>query len=319
MQWVETTARTIEDAKELALDQLGVDESEAEFEILEEPKTGLFGRLRADARIRARVVPKAPRPKQERRPRRGRGGGGGGGSERRKDGGSKRAKDSDKAQAAEGDDDPSTGEGSDSAQSDSGGDKADTGARRSGRKRSNRNRSGSSSGSSAGNKEGNQMSDEPVSVSEQADIIGEFLTGLLDALGVEGNLVRNQIDDDTIELSVEGDDLGLLIGPKGQTLNAVHELSRTVLQRRATGRHDGRVRIDIGGYRHRRAEALARFVQAQAADVISEGVARALEPMNAVDRKVVHDTVNEIDGVSTISEGQDPNRRVVLVPEGSEE
>jgi spoIIIJ-associated protein len=69
VQWVETTGRTIEDAKEAALDQLGIDESEAEFEVLEEPKTGLFGRPRGEARIRARVVPKAPRPKQERRPR----------------------------------------------------------------------------------------------------------------------------------------------------------------------------------------------------------------------------------------------------------
>jgi spoIIIJ-associated protein len=81
----------------------------------------------------------------------------------------------------------------------------------------------------------------------------------------------------------------------------------------ATGRHDGRVRIDIGGYRQRRAEALARFVTAQAQMVIDEGVSRALEPMNAVDRKVVHDTVNDIEGVATLSEGVDPNRRVVIV------
>lgn len=310
MQWVETTGRTIEDAKELALDQLGVDESEAEFEILEEPKTGLFGRLRADARIRARVVPKAPRPKQERRPRRGRGSGGDG--QRRKGGGSGRKADSDRSPADDGD---TTSAGPDDGTTDGGTkDSATPGAGKSNRKRGNRSRSGSKSGRSADNQEGTEMSDESVSVSEQADIISEFLTGLLDALSVEGTLTRNQVDDDTIEISVEGDDLGLLIGPKGQTLNAVHELSRTVLQRRATGRHEGRVRIDIGGYRHRRAEALARFVQAQAADVISEGVSRALEPMNAVDRKVVHDTVNEIDGVSTVSEGQDPNRRVVLVP-----
>src|SRR5690606_30900634 len=105
---------------------------------------------------------------------------------------------------------------------------------------------------------------------------------------------------------VNGDDLGLLIGPKGQTLTAVHELSRTVLQRRATGRHNGRVRIDIGGYRQRRAEALSRFVTVQAEEVLEQGVARSLENMNAADRKVVHDTINEIDGVSTISEGVDP-------------
>ncbi|MCB1245668.1 MAG: single-stranded DNA-binding protein, partial [Acidimicrobiia bacterium] len=152
------------------------------------------------------------------------------------------------------------------------------------------------------------------------DIISEFLEGLLDAINVQGKLERTKIDDDTVELQVSGaDDLGLLIGPKGQTLTAVHDLSRTVLQRRATGRHDGRVRIDIGGYRHRRADALARFVKVQAEAVLSEGVARALEPMNSVDRKVVHDTVNEIEGVSTISEGVDPRRRVVIVPANSED
>src|ERR1700737_3920377 len=67
MEWVETTGRTIEEAKDTALDQLGED---AEFEILEEPKLGLFGRLRAEARVRARVRPTTPRPKDDRRDRR---------------------------------------------------------------------------------------------------------------------------------------------------------------------------------------------------------------------------------------------------------
>jgi spoIIIJ-associated protein len=70
MEWVEVTGRTIEEAKDAALDQLGVDESEAEFEIVEEPRSGLFGRLRAEARVRARVLPTAPRPKIDRRERR---------------------------------------------------------------------------------------------------------------------------------------------------------------------------------------------------------------------------------------------------------
>ena len=67
MEWVETTSKTIEEAKDTLLDQLGVDEEEAEFEILEEPKVGLFGRPRGEARVRARIRPKAPRPKDERR------------------------------------------------------------------------------------------------------------------------------------------------------------------------------------------------------------------------------------------------------------
>jgi spoIIIJ-associated protein len=164
--------------------------------------------------------------------------------------------------------------------------------------------------------EGKYMTDEEVPVGEQADIITEILEGLLAAIDIEGTVRRTEVDAETIELSVEGDDLGLLIGPKGQTLTAVHELSRTVLQRRATGRHIGRVRIDIGGYRQRRQEALARFVRQQAEVVLEQGSSRALEPMNSADRKVVHDTINGIEGVSTISEGADPDRRVVIVISG---
>ena len=69
MEWVETTGRTIEEAKDAALDQLGVDEQDAEFEVLEEPRTGLFGRTRGEARVRARIEPTKPRPKVERRDR----------------------------------------------------------------------------------------------------------------------------------------------------------------------------------------------------------------------------------------------------------
>src|SRR5580704_10140839 len=72
MEWVETTGRTVEEAKEAALDQLGVDEQDAEFEIIEEARFGLFGRLRTEARVRARVRPTKPRPKDDRRDRRGR-------------------------------------------------------------------------------------------------------------------------------------------------------------------------------------------------------------------------------------------------------
>lgn len=307
MQWVETTGRTIEDAKEAALDQLGIDERDAEFEVIEEPKTGLFGRPRGEARIRARVVPKAPRPKQERRPRRGRGrpgdgegSSGGGGDRSRKPAAAPAA-----AAAEEAGDDQSA---QDAAPARSGGGNRN-------RRGGGRNRSGSNGGGrpAASQQEGNDMTEDDVPVGTQADIITEFLEGLLASLGASGTITRTEIDEETIELAVEGDDLGLLIGPKGQTLTAVHELSRTVLQRRATGRHVGRVRIDIAGYRQRRQEALARFVRQQAEAVLEEGKERALEPMNSADRKVVHDTVNEIEGVRTISEGADPHRRVVLV------
>src|SRR5271157_2776807 len=66
MGWVETTGKTVEEAKEAGLDQLGVDESDAEFVVVSEPKAGLFGRMRGEARVRARVRPTAPRPKRGR-------------------------------------------------------------------------------------------------------------------------------------------------------------------------------------------------------------------------------------------------------------
>src|SRR5687767_5377461 len=89
MEWVETTGRTVEEAKDAALDQLGVDEQDAEFEVLEEPRTGLFGRTRGEARVRARVRPTQPRPKVDRRDRRGggRSGRGGRSGDRRRQGG----------------------------------------------------------------------------------------------------------------------------------------------------------------------------------------------------------------------------------------
>ena len=158
------------------------------------------------------------------------------------------------------------------------------------------------------------MDDTVVSVDEQAEIVKTFLEGLVEAFGAQGEVAATTVDEDTVEVAVTGDDLALLIGPKGQTLLAVQDLSRTVVQRRAAGRHEGRVRIDVSGYRSRRREALVRFTGQVAAEVKASGVQKALEPMGAADRKIVHDTANEIDGVSTISEGDDPRRRVVILP-----
>jgi spoIIIJ-associated protein len=155
---------------------------------------------------------------------------------------------------------------------------------------------------------------DDATVEDQAAIIREFLEGLVEAFDLEATITESRIDDETIEVQVNGTELGLLVGPKGQTLQAIHELARTVVQRKATGTHHGRVRIDVAGYRQRRQEALERFAQQVAADVISSGRAKALEPMHPADRKIVHDTVNAIEGVQTTSEGEEPRRRVVISP-----
>lgn len=158
------------------------------------------------------------------------------------------------------------------------------------------------------------MDDEPT-LAEQAETVKEFLDGLVDAFGASGTTEVDEVDEDTLEARIVGDDLGLLIGPKGATLQAVQEISRTVLQRSAEPGRGARLRIDIGGYREHRREALARFTTQVADQVLDSGTPVALEPMNAPDRKVVHDTVNEIDGVVSSSDGEDPNRRVIISPE----
>jgi len=143
----------------------------------------------------------------------------------------------------------------------------------------------------------------------------EFLQGLVSAFGVSGTVARHQLDDgDTIELAVEGADVGILIGPRGQTLSALQELTRTVVQRRA-GDAQPRIVVDVAGYRKDRREALERFTREVANSVLASGAERVLEPMPAADRKVVHDTANTIDGVSTTSEGEEPQRRVVILPD----
>jgi spoIIIJ-associated protein len=327
VEWVETTARTVDEAKDAALDQLGVDEQEAEFEVLEEPRSGLFGRTRGEARVRARVQPRQPRPKQERRDRRRSGsgnrrrGGGRGGSGKGAGKGSGDRKSSENAPEQAGA--PTEAPGPEGSTKTEPAPKRSTGG---GGNRSRRRRSGgggqgdgrqesqgqNQSGAASSGKE--QTMGDDVTVEEQADIMAEFLDGLLDAFGFDADINRSEVDDETIELDIVGEDLGLLIGPKGRTLTAVQELSRTVVQRQATGTHHGRVRIDVGGYRQRRREALQRFTQQIAEEVRESGERKALEAMGAADRKVVHDTVNELDGVTTTSEGEEPRRRVVIVP-----
>jgi spoIIIJ-associated protein len=155
-----------------------------------------------------------------------------------------------------------------------------------------------------------------LTIDEQAEVVAGFLRGLADRFGVPGTETAiERVEEDTVEVRLQGGDLGLLIGPKGQTLHLIQELARTTVQRRGGGIQEGRIRIDIAGYRQRRREALERFTQQVAADVVASGKQKALEPMNPADRKVVHDTANGIDGVRTVSEGEEPRRRVVLLPD----
>ncbi len=157
------------------------------------------------------------------------------------------------------------------------------------------------------------MDVETMPVEEQAAHAKQFADELVRTMGFEGT-VRADIGDDDVTVRIEGENLGVLVGPRGVTLHALEEVVRAAVQHHAGG-HSARVHVDVAGYRERRREALAAFATKVAAEVKDAGTPRSLEPMSSPDRKVVHDVVAEIDGVSTVSEGEDPRRRVVIRPE----
>lgn len=277
MEWVTITAATLDDAKNLALDQLGVAAEDAEFEILEEPKQGLFGRMRGEARVRARVRPtsaraKAPRreARRERGPRNDRGGDSRSSRSSRQRSSERRQRDTDRDSVRE--------SGRDTGRDDA------RAARR---------------------------DDAPkVPVTTVSEAATTFLQGVMDAAGLRATVTAT-VEGEEIDISVAGDDLTVFVGPKGATLTALQDLTRVVSQRRL-GDHDTRLRIDVGGYRERRREALGRFAMKVAQDVMESGTPRILEPMNSADRKIVHDTLATVAEVVTHSEGDDPFRRVVV-------
>jgi spoIIIJ-associated protein len=283
VEWVEITGKSIEEATARALEQLGVAEADAEVQIVDQPKAGLFGRVRGEARVRARVRPVEPRPKRSR------------GSS-------------------------SKGRGERSGQRGGRGPRGEGEQRAEGQGR----RSGAKSSKAAGAAKSNKVPAggttteveeetmaEGVTLQEQAEVAREFLEGLVSTMGLSATVEIRELDDETVELAVDGDDLGMLVGPKGSTLAAVQDITRTVVQGRFTARTD-RILVDIARYRERRAAALTRFTAQVAAEVLESGEERALEPMSPADRKVVHDAVNEIEGVVTRSEGEEPERYVVL-------
>ena len=152
-----------------------------------------------------------------------------------------------------------------------------------------------------------------ITLQEQAEVAKEFLEGLLDRYGLEATIDVRELDDETVELAAHGEGLGVLVGPKGATIAALQDVTRTVVQRHFPNRTD-RILVDVAGYRERRAAALRRFTAEVAADVLESGTERALEPMSPADRKVVHDTALTIDGVTSSSRGEEPNRFVVISP-----
>ena len=343
MEWIETTGATVDDAKERALDRLGVAEDELEYEILAEASRSMLGLKKTDARLRARVRPREPRQRVERRDRdrsRGRRGdrsrAGKGKGNGRNDGGQGDGNRQRGDQAKKGDGNRQRGDraksgGGDSKRADrakpsagspDGDSKETSSSRRRGRGSGVSGEAGTGVESISDDRASvgrDEIAPDPAPKGEQmeletqSEIVQAFVAGLLDEMGLDARVVST-IEDDRLSVEAQGLNLGLAIGHRGETVRAITEIARTIVQRRSEGDAVGFLSVDVGGYRERRRTFLEEFARNQADAVLDDGRARALEPMGSADRKVIHDTVSEIDGVETESEGSDRDRRVVIRP-----
>jgi spoIIIJ-associated protein len=152
----------------------------------------------------------------------------------------------------------------------------------------------------------------PVDESELAGEARELVGRIVDGIGVNAQIDVDE-GEETITVSCTGPDLGMLIGRHGQTIDAIQYLANAAMYR---GHSDERkeVVVDAAGYRVRRRASLEALAVRSAERALAQGEPVELEPMTAVERKVVHLRLKELDGVETTSEGTEPNRFVVVHP-----
>lgn len=147
---------------------------------------------------------------------------------------------------------------------------------------------------------------------QEGDVAADYLESLLDILDLDGDLDMD-VEGERAVVAIVGKGLGSLVGDKGETLEALQELTRLAVQREMGVR--SRLMLDIGGFRAKRRAELAGLGAEIAARVAASGEPERLKAMSPFERKVVHDAVAQVDGVHSESEGEEPQRRVVVLPD----
>jgi spoIIIJ-associated protein len=151
---------------------------------------------------------------------------------------------------------------------------------------------------------------DPADLEQESEIAADYVEGLLDVADLDGDIDMD-VEGDRALVSVVGATLQELIGPRGEVLEALQELTRLAVHRQTGART--RIMLDVGGYRAQRRAELTDLGQDAAEEVRSSGVPRRLDAMTPFERKVVHDAVAAA-GLRSESEGEEPNRRVVVFP-----
>jgi spoIIIJ-associated protein len=145
---------------------------------------------------------------------------------------------------------------------------------------------------------------------EEGDVAADYLEGLLDIADLDGD-IDIDVENDRAALAIAGGKLNHLVGARGEVLDALQELTRLAVQT-ALGERS-RLMLDIDNFRSDKKDELAKLAKEVAEEVKSTSESVKLRPMNAFERKVVHDTIQEI-GLTSESEGEDPDRCVVVLP-----
>lgn len=149
---------------------------------------------------------------------------------------------------------------------------------------------------------------------EAGALLTEFLTGLLERMGIEGTVsVLPQIECDQLRIEISGSDMGTIIGRRGDTLDAIQYLSSLLLNN-AFQEHI-RLSVDTENYRAKRMDSLERLARKIAMKVVKSHRSMALEPMNPYERRIIHAALQDYNGVITYSTGTEPNRRVIIAPD----
>jgi spoIIIJ-associated protein len=152
---------------------------------------------------------------------------------------------------------------------------------------------------------------KPVAkLEEEGDIAADYLEALLDIADLDGD-IDIDVENNRASVAIVGAKLDNLVGRDGEVLDALQELTRLAVQSSTGDR--SRLMLDIGGFRENRRTDLKALADEKAAEAKASGAPIKLSPMNAFERKIVHDRIQEL-GLSSESEGEDPNRFVVIFP-----
>ena len=140
----------------------------------------------------------------------------------------------------------------------------------------------------------------------------KYLRGILDAMGVEDYTIEVTEQDNHCAITLDGENLGFIIGRRGETLDALQYLTSLVANRADSGYY--RVTLDIGNYREKREQSLVSLARRLGGQTARTGRRHSLEPMNPYERRIIHTTVQEIEGVISWSVGSDDRRHVIIGP-----